>query len=141
MIDKLFCCLVIMVVSTNAWSVTLQDNGDGTVDDLDAGNTWQQVDDDIKRNWKSAQSYCDDLSLAEKTDWRLPTSIELASIVVYQSTSPTIDKVLFPSTKPSGYWSVTSMAGNSWRAWYVDFYYGPVDFSRKKKNHYVRCIR
>lgn len=138
---KYFCGLAMMVVSANAWCAALQDNGDGTVTDMDTGNTWQQVDDDIERDWKSAQSYCGDLSLGGKTDWRLPTPAELASIVVYHSTYPTIDKTLFPSTDSSGYWSATSMEGNSWQAWHVDFHFGSIDFSRKKESHYVRCIR
>lgn len=141
MFNKLFCGLVIASISGNAWCAELQDNGDGTVIDPETGVNWQQVDDDTRRDWKSAQSYCEQLSLAGKTDWRLPTPTELTSIVVYQAVNPTIDETLFPSTKSSGYWSGTSMAGNSWRAWYVDFHFGPVDFSHKTQSHYVRCIR
>jgi hypothetical protein len=141
MFYKLFCGLSMMVVCSRVWCTTLQDNGDGTVTDLDTGRTWQQVDDDTTRNWVSAQSYCDGLSLGAKKDWRLPIPTELASIVVHQTDNPTIDENLFPSTNSSGYWSVSSMAGNSSQAWYVDFYYGPVDFSPKTKSHYVRCIR
>ncbi len=141
MFYKYVCGLAIMAVSANAWCATLQDNGDHTVTDMDTGHTWQQVDDDIKRDWKSAQRYCHDQSLGGETDWRLPTPTELASIVVYRSTNPTIDETLFPSTDPSGYWSAISMAGNSWQAWIVDFQFGSVDFSRKKESHYVRCIR
>ena len=141
MIDKLMSFAAITLLSANAWSAELQDNGDGSVTDLESGRTWQQDDDNTRRDWKSAQAYCDDLILAEKADWRLPTPEELASIVVYKDTHPTIDTAKFPSTQSSGYWSGTIMQGNSWQAWYVDFYYGPVDFSSKKQSHYVRCIR
>ena len=141
MFYKYICGLLTMALSTHAWCAVLEDNGDGTVTDSKTGSTWQQVDDDTLRNWEEAQSYCADLDLGGKTDWRLPTPTELASIVVYQGVNPTIDETLFPSTKASGYWSETSMAGNGWQAWYVDFYYGPVDVSRKTESHYVRCVR
>ncbi len=141
MFVRLFCALAIVLSSITAWSATLQDNGDGTVTDLEAGLTWQQVDDGTPRNWKDARRYCEELSLAGKTGWRLPTPTELASIVVYQATNPTIDLALFPSTRSSGYWSGTEMVGNNWQAWYVDFRHGPVDFSRKSNSHYVRCAR
>ena len=141
MISRLVCGLSFLMVSGSALSAALEDNGDGTVTNPGTGATWQQSDDDIKRNWKDAHSYCDSLALGEYTDWKLPTPTELASLVIYRTTSPTIDTTLFPSTKASGYWSASSMAGNSWRAWYVDFDFGPVDFSNKTSNHYVRCVR
>lgn len=141
MFYKLVCGVLMMSFYSGAWCTTLKDNGDGTVVDMDTGLTWQQMDDDIKRNWIDAQNYCDGLSLGGKTDWRLPGPSEIASIVVYQSGHPAIDETLFPSTNSSGYWSASSMAGNNSQAWYVDFYYGPVDFSTKKKSHYVRCVR
>ena len=140
MFYKLLAGLSAMVVSSGAWSMTLKDNNDGTILDMDTGLTWQQADDDTRRDWKSAQRYCSELSLGGHTDWRLPGSTELASIVVYKQ-NPAIDENLFPSSKSSHYWSASSMAGNPSMAWNVDFYYGPVDFSSKSKNHYVRCVR
>jgi hypothetical protein len=141
MFSRLFCGLTLMVVYSGSWCAALQDNGDGTVIDQTTGRTWQQVDDDTKRNWEGAHIYCDGLSLGDKTDWRLPNPTELASIVVYQTGNPSINDALFPSTNSSGYWSASSMAGNSSKAWYVDFYHGPVDFNSKTKSHYARCIR
>ena len=141
MFPRLLCGLAMMLVYSGAWSAALQDNGDGTVRDLTTGSVWQQVDDDTKRNWKDAHAYCDDLSLGGETDWRLPDPTELTSIVVYQTGNPSIDNALFPSTRSLGYWSASSMAGDSSKAWYVDFYYGPVDFNPKWKSHYARCIR
>ena len=141
MFSRMFCGIAMMVFCSGSWCAALQDNGDGTVMDLTTGNTWQQVDDDTKRTWKDTHVYCDGLSLGGKTDWRLPNPTELASIVVYQTGNPSIDDALFPSTNSSGYWSASSMAGDSSKAWYVDFYHGPVDFDSQTKSHYARCIR
>ena len=141
MLYKLLLVLSIITVPAAAWSSTLQDNMDGTVSDKATGLTWQQQDDATRRNWKSARDYCKALSLGEHSDWRLPDPSELSSLVVYKESNPTIDENAFPATQSSGYWSGSSMDGNSWRAWYVDFHFGPVDFSRKTQSHYVRCVR
>ena len=57
MFPRLFCGLAMMLVYSGAWCAVLQDNGDGTVMDLTAGRTWQQVDDDTKRNWTEKTSF------------------------------------------------------------------------------------
>ncbi|OMH26639.1 DUF1566 domain-containing protein [Motiliproteus sp. MSK22-1] len=57
-----------------------QDNGDGTVSDLNTGLMWQQqYAGDI--TYKEAVSGAADLSLAGYSDWRLPTIKELYSLM------------------------------------------------------------
>ena len=48
----------------------------------------------------AAIGYCDQLSLDGHDDWRLPTRIELATLVDFTKTSATIDTVAFPGTMP-----------------------------------------
>ena len=97
------------------------DNGDGTVTDLATGLTWQKADSGVGMNWKDALAYAEDLELAGKSDWRLPSAKELHSIVDYtrslQATnSPAIDPVFICSSivTPDGkknypyYWTSTS---------------------------------
>jgi hypothetical protein len=54
-----------------------QDNGNGTVTDLNTGLMWQQTPDSMKPTWYGAQQYAENLTLAGYTDWRLPTVKEL----------------------------------------------------------------
>ena len=76
------------------------------------------------------------------SDWRLPTDKELQTIVDFGRYDPAINTVYFPSTVVSDYWSSTSSyALNSYKAWYVDFFYGGVDFGDKGLYHYVRAVR
>ena len=56
------------------------DNNDGTVTDNVTGLMWQKEDDDNVRDWEAALSYCESLSLAGFSDWRLPNIKELDSI-------------------------------------------------------------
>lgn len=72
------------------------DNGNGTITDFATGLMWQKADDGKTRDWKSALTYAENLSLAGYDDWRLPNTKELQSIVDYTrspktSDSPAID--------------------------------------------------
>ncbi len=59
------------------------DNGDGTITDSTTSLMWQQADDGMTRDWENALSYAENLTLAGKSDWRLPNAKELQSIVDY----------------------------------------------------------
>jgi len=117
------------------------DNGDGTVSDNSTGLMWQQQDDGALRNWESALGYCEDLTLAGHTDWRLPDIKELRSIVDNTRYSPAIDLTYFPNTKLSWYWSSSTYASSSNVAWGVYFGNGYVGDYYKAYTFYVRCVR
>jgi hypothetical protein len=57
------------------------DNEDGTVTDNVTGLMWQQASPLSGYAWADAVAYCSTLTLAGHSDWRLPTLIELYSIV------------------------------------------------------------
>jgi len=118
------------------------DNGSGTITDNVTGLIWQKEDDDITRVWDDAVSYCNDLSLASYSDWRLSSKKELMSIVDYGTYSPSIDATDFSATNASKYWSSTTLASNSSYAWPVHFSDGSVDDGYiKTYSYYVRCVR
>ena len=118
------------------------DNGNGTVTDNVTGLMWQQEDDNTTPIWDDAESYCNNLTLAGYTDWRLPSKMGLMSIVDYEDDDPTIDLTYFPGTDSSGYWSCYTSASNSSNAWAVDFRLGSVYYIDKSDvTNYVRCVR
>ncbi|MFO8049627.1 MAG: DUF1566 domain-containing protein, partial [Desulfosudaceae bacterium] len=93
-------------------------NGDDTVSDENTGLMWMQftadnndddiIDDNDKMNWQEALDWCEGLTLAGYSDWRLPTIKELQSIVDIQTSEPAIDTNFFPDTgSNSAYWSST----------------------------------
>lgn len=66
-----------------AWSAAegaFVDNGDGTVSDLKNNLMWEAKPNDTRMAWADAAQYAEDLSLAEYTDWRLPSTDELLAL-------------------------------------------------------------
>jgi hypothetical protein len=116
-------------------------NGDGTVTDPSTGLMWQQSSASETKTWASALSYCEDLDLADYTDWRLPNIKELFSIVDFTRWHPVIDTVHFPDTQSSRYWSSTIDAYDTVYAWYMDFNYGYGSSYSKSNYGYVRAVR
>jgi hypothetical protein len=107
-------------------------------DGLSSGLTWWPDGESV--NWNDAQSYCDNLVFASKTDWRLPTKTELASLIDVNQT-PKIVSSLPVSTVSSGYWSSTAHASVTTKAWRVSFTSGSEGTSPKIDNFSIRCVR
>ncbi len=122
-------------------------NGDGTVTDTVTGLMWQETVAASTFAWGAAsspgtaQSYCSTLSTGGHADWRLPTGIELVSIVDWATLNPSIDSTYFPSTPGSFFWSSTPVAGSPFDAWYVDFGDGDTNYVDVTYTYNVRCVR
>lgn len=122
-------------------------NTNGTVTDLNLGLMWQKEDDGNYRNYNDAVTYCDDLVLGGKSDWRLPTVNELESLVNYGKSQISIDTSYFPNCKAEFYWSSTVWPISSDDlAWGVTFdtgynYYGKIKTEDQDYTHLARCVR
>ena len=118
-------------------------NLDGTVTDACTGLMWQQSTGNGGAGlpWCNGLAYCEELSLAGQSDWRLPNIRELESIVDYVR-GPAIDTAIF-SGGASAHWSSTSVAdpGPGPRAWYINFSGGEVSGSQKFNANLVRAVR
>jgi hypothetical protein len=138
------------------------DNGDGTVTDTQTSLMWEKKDDgaglhdkDNTYTWTGAMSefisevngYSDDQTsqtgLGGHSDWRMPTSLELETILLAPypcGTSPCIDSVFGP-TVAGNYWSSTTIASFPYAAFYVPFFGFFVDTFDKTNSNYVRAVR
>lgn len=123
-------------------AATYTDNGDGTVTDISNGLMWQQDTPDSSMTWQGALAYCEGLTLAGYTDWRLPTNKELLSLVDYSQSVPAINAAYFPDTQHSYYYSSTTWGGLPRYAWWVDFFDGTHGVGHSKESRFfVRSVR
>lgn len=113
-----------------------------TVMDGVTGLVWQRGVSGDTYTWANAGIYCAELSLAGKSDWRLPTVVELNSIVDLSRASPSIDATAFPDTPSEPFWSSTADAYNEGDAWFVAFGNGWVgNYKDVGDTSRVRCVR
>lgn len=143
-----------------------QDNGDGTVTDLNTGLMWQQVPPAAFYTWADAQTYADNLSLAGYDDWRLPTIKEELSLADFNGSSrsgtPYLDDSVFTIYDPQAidsskrnidgqFWSSNGYVGTTMFGDMSAFGYNFIDGRLKSyptgegggptATAFVRCVR
>ncbi|HOW80693.1 MAG TPA: DUF1566 domain-containing protein, partial [Verrucomicrobiota bacterium] len=84
------------------------------------------------------------VALCGYTDWRIPTRVELKSLV-NKAYTPTIDQKLFlpdeDRTQSAPYWTATTYPDYSQYAWYINFVNGEESYTGKSEGHFVRAVR
>jgi hypothetical protein len=89
-----------------------------------------------------ATAYCTANRLGGFSDWRLPTVLELISLVDTAQSYPSIDSVAFPETPYEGFWSSTRGPGLSrdyaWSVSFANAYNSRVFIDEAA---HVRCVR
>jgi hypothetical protein len=115
---------------------------DGVVVDRITHLAWQRQVDAATHTWSGAKQYCACLNLGGHDDWRLPSRIELVSIVDFTRNTPSIDSTAFPDTPLEWFWTSTPLAENPDEAWYIYFDNGFSKFILAEEHEYrVRCVR
>lgn len=90
--------------------------------------------------WAEAKRYCHDLDL-DGTGWRLPSKIELESLIDFRSAFPAIDVSVFPSDSGARFWTASTDASEPAEAWRVDFGQGTTNTSARSSTLHARCVR
>jgi len=96
------------------------------------------------QTYAQAQNDCATLgALDGLAGWRLPSRIELVSLLKLQAATPYIDATAFNGTPVADFWSSTVDPANPSNAWVIDF--GSMDaasFAQTTSNGIdVRCVR
>jgi hypothetical protein len=115
-------------------------NQDGTITDSATGLMWQAETESYTKTWTEALSYCDQLTLADYSDWRLPSREELRSIVDYSKYGASIFGA-FIDNASDFYWSSTSVASDIDLAWGIRFNGGFDNRYSKYLTYAVRAVR
>ncbi len=119
------------------------DSAKGLVTDNVTKLMWQQNIDAGSYTSGTAKAYCADLVYGGYSDWRLPTRIELVSLIDSTKSDPlpTIDTMTFPNTPRDYFWASSTLAGNASTGWYVNFDDGSTSFRDGMLPSRVRCVR
>lgn len=122
--------------------------GDAMVQDNVTGLLWQRDGSTNPQDydWDAAAAYCQSLVLGGYCDWRLPSRVELVSLVDYtkMGPDPTIDTSAFPNTETIGYWSASGVLLGASRAfWSIHFEDASTDLSAPNSQSVgpARCVR
>ncbi len=136
-----------------------KDTSDGTQDlanphDVDNVYTWSSAGssaadgtiftDFLARLNNTVADLATDVPFAGHTDWRLPTSAELQTLLLFPylcSVSPCIVDPIFVPTLAAAYWTSTSSASLASQAWFVNFDDSTVSTGTKVNPAHVRAVR
>lgn len=95
--------------------------------------------------WDEAKLYCDHLELAGRT-WRLPSKIELESLIDTSSGAATIHEPDFTPLRYGTFWTsspnpfVETATGRVTHMWTVSFFDGMSGFAKSTEPFAVRCV-
>jgi len=93
-------------------------------------------------DWAAANAYCEGLDLGGETDWRLPSKIELESLLdCVHSFTPFINTDVFENTVSGRYWSGSPAAGAADYRWTVNFLDCQSNSAQRTDVVSVRCVR
>jgi hypothetical protein len=110
------------------------DGGGLVVLDEVTGLAWERDGSTNLMSYKDAATRC------ARIQMRLPTRIELVSLIDFTQT-PTIAGAMFPGTQSNVYWtSSTYPVEAGAQPWYVNFADGTVNHYPVQTNCYVRCV-
>lgn len=114
----------------------------GTVLDWTTILYWQRAVPEATFTWTEATEYCAALTLDGEAAWRLPTYIELISIVDLGTSNPAVSAYAFSGTPAEAFWSSSPDAINApYSAWAVDFGNGAAIIAPTGIANRVRCVR
>jgi hypothetical protein len=105
-----------------------------TINDGVTGKVWQRTVPSERFTWAQAKQHC-------PSGWRLPTAIELISLIDYTRYDPAIDTVAFPSTPAEYFWSSTGTPTSADYGVCVHFADGVVAINAQEFQARVRCVK
>lgn len=121
-------------------------NGDGTVTDKKTALVWRPLDTaafgPTISGFDKARAFCDSLGDGG-TKWRLPTRIELITLIDFSRHDPAVSPAFSTSLTGGWYWtsSVVRPVAIPYRFWSVDFTTGEVSDNGPNVPRTVMCVK
>ena len=127
---------------------SLTDMGNGIIADNLTGFMWEKkstADEGLVYTYSAAVAYCENSTLGDYTDWRLPSRKEFSTVLNYEGYSPALDITYFPdytSNNSVFYWTTTDNINDSNLNWVLQVSFGLFQGRNKTtKTAKVRCVR
>ncbi|QIK39111.1 DUF1566 domain-containing protein [Caldichromatium japonicum] len=125
---------------------------DGTVYDGHTGLMWKQcpegtggigcaMGEALRLRFKDADALAHESRFAGHADWRLPTRVELRSLLRRGCYGMVIDSVTFPRTPPGRFWTADPAGFYPDSAWTLDFRTGHLGYGMPRDLGYIRLVR
>ena len=118
----------------------LSDKGNGTVIDANTSLWWQSVPWGAAMNQADARAFCDNLSLATRSDWRLPTRTEMQTTIDFTANAPAASPLLL-NTNGRLFWTLTPSVAQSGAYWTIDGTSGAATDHNANSTFFARCVR
>jgi uncharacterized repeat protein (TIGR01451 family) len=127
--------------------------GQRVVTDRETGLIWKQCPQGLSGascaagtlstlSWSVALTAANAENFAGASDWRLPTALELRTLVETACYSPTINETAFPANGAGAYWTSTPQANTGIQlTWVQDFEQGSVGANTRDTLFGVRLVR
>ncbi|MEO1927703.1 MAG: DUF1566 domain-containing protein [Nautiliaceae bacterium] len=137
--------VLLLVSALFAQDRFIRDDINGTVIDTKTNLMWQDNSDNntsglVSEGLTNALKYCENLTLAGYSDWRLPNYNELESLVDRSRLNPAISPIFKYVDTLSYYWTSTMYDDSD--AWFVRFNNGKgATGTASFEGAYVRCVR
>ncbi len=135
----LLLCIASMLFSANL----IRDNSREQVIDETTKLVWMDNIDVVRvqMSHKKAVPYCENLSYAGISTWRIPTLEEFKTIVD-KSNEKTYINEAFKYNVPTGYWALKAHVRTFWfYADYMNFVSGTGYYDNRNKDKFIRCVR
>ena len=136
--------LILFLISTGLFAQELTRNSSlNVVIDKKEKLIWidNQTSVKLQMSHKKAVPYCEDLTYAGSSSWRVPTIEEFQTIVDKKNLKTYINKA-FKYNVPTGYWALDAHIRTFWfYADYMNFVSGTPYYDNRNKKKFIRCVR
>ncbi|ETR71666.1 MAG: hypothetical protein OMM_02323 [Candidatus Magnetoglobus multicellularis str. Araruama] len=116
-------------------------NDNQTVTDTRTGLMWLRTGPETPMDWQSAISWCESLTHAGYTDWRLPHKESMRSLIDYKLKEPASDILLYHRMTPSIYWTASGDEQMHSQAWAFNMGTGNSELVLQSHDAYFFAVR